>query len=264
MNFQSLIELYTRVFMIDFFRYFLTASLAYLVFWVLFKKRLQHKIIQNKFPTFKNMSREFKYSMSTVLVFSINGLFINLATQNGFTQIYTDFGAYGWGWFLASFAIMLILHDAYFYWAHRLMHHPKIYRQVHLVHHKSTNPSPWAAYSFHPFEAIIESGIFWVFVLCIPVHPLALFSFLFFMISKNVLGHLGIEIFPKWFVKTKLFNWLTTTTHHDMHHKNARSNYGLYFTWWDQWFKTEDEKYIATFEEVASRKRAGNDKKMKG
>ena len=54
---------------------------------------------------------------------------------------------------------MILLHDTYFYWAHRAMHHPKIYRHVHLVHHLSQNPSPWAAFAFHPFEAVIEAGI---------------------------------------------------------------------------------------------------------
>lgn len=102
-------------------------------------------------------------------------------------------------------------------------------------------------------EAVFEASVFWIFVLFIPVHPLALFVFLLFMITRNVIGHLGIEIFPKWFIHKKWLNWNTTTTHHDLHHKNARNNYGLYFTWWDRWFGTEDDAYHSTFEEVTSR-----------
>ena len=150
---------------------------------------------------------------------------------------------------------MVLAHDAYFYFAHRLMHHPKIFKHVHLVHHKSTNPSPWAAYSFHPLEAIVEAGIFPLIVFTIPVHSLVLVLFLVFMITRNVLGHLGMEILPKWFVKNKFLNWNTTTTHHDMHHKNFHTNYGLYFTWWDNLLGTTDKEYIETFEEVTSRKK---------
>jgi sterol desaturase/sphingolipid hydroxylase (fatty acid hydroxylase superfamily) len=88
-------------------------------------------------------------------------------------------------------------HDAYFYWALRLMHHPKIFKHVHLVHHRSTNPSPWAAYSFHPIEAVLEAGIFPLIVFTIPMHSLALVTVLIYMITRNVLGHLGMEILPK-------------------------------------------------------------------
>jgi len=45
------------------------------------------------------------------------------------------------------------------------MHHKKLFRWFHLVHHQSTNPSPWAAYAFHPLEAVVEAGIIAVFFL---------------------------------------------------------------------------------------------------
>jgi sterol desaturase/sphingolipid hydroxylase (fatty acid hydroxylase superfamily) len=88
-----------------------------------------------------------------------------------------------------------------------------------LVHHRSTNPSPWAAYSFHPVEAVVEAGIFVVIVFTIPAHGLALFAFLLYMIVRNVLGHLGIEFLPKNFLHNHWLRWHTTTTHHDLHHK---------------------------------------------
>lgn len=249
----QIFEIYPAVFMTDFLRYFIAASSAYLIFWVLFIHKWSHRIIQRKFPKRAKMWMEFKYSMSTVFIFSLIGLFIVNMKNAGFTTIYEDAGQYGAWWMFGSFVLMIILHDAYFYWAHRLMHHPKIFKHVHLVHHRSTNPSPWAAYSFHPLEALVESGIFLMVVFTIPVHPLILVSFLIYMISRNVIGHLGIEIMPKWFLKIPFVNLHTTTTHHDMHHKNFNTNYGLYFTWWDRWFGTEDKAYQKTFEEVTSR-----------
>lgn len=60
------------------------------------------------------------------------------------TTFYTNICDYGWWYFICAFPIMIFLHDAYFYWAHRLMHHPKLFKIFHLVHHKSNNQSPWA------------------------------------------------------------------------------------------------------------------------
>jgi hypothetical protein len=68
-------------------------------------------------------------------------------------------------------------------------------------------------------------------------------------------GHLGIEFLPKGFLNNRWLNWHTTTTHHDLHHKHFNHNFGLYFTWWDRWFGTEDPKYRETFEEVTSREK---------
>lgn len=254
MELTDIISTFQRIFVVDFMRYFIAASTAYLIFWVFFIKRLQHRIIQKKRPKPSQMWMEFRYSMSTAFIFAIVGTSILMLKSTGYTQIYTNIADYGWSWMIISFVIMLLFHDTYFYWAHRFMHHPKVFKHVHLVHHRSTNPSPWAAYSFHPLEAVIETGVFLIIVFIIPSHPLVLFSFLVYMISRNVIGHLGMEIFPSWFLKSKFSNWITVTTHHDLHHKNFNTNYGLYFSWWDKIMGTEDQAYEATFNEVHSRK----------
>lgn len=253
MDFSEILASIQRIFVVDFMRYFIAASTAYLIFWVFFIKRLQHRIIQKKRPKVSQMWMEFRYSVSTAFIFAIVGTGILVLTKAGYTKIYTDIAEYGWSWMVISFVLMLFFHDTYFYWAHRFMHHPKVFKHVHLVHHRSTNPSPWAAYSFHPLEAVIETAVFQIIVFSIPAHPLTLFAFLTYMISRNVIGHLGIEIFPSWFLKSKWFNWITVTTHHDLHHKNFNTNYGLYFSWWDKIMGTEDKAYETTFDEIHSR-----------
>ncbi|MCB9352419.1 MAG: DUF2147 domain-containing protein [Lewinellaceae bacterium] len=255
MNILEALELFPSILLSDFLRYFITASTAYLLFWVIFIKKWEHRIIQRKALKAKKMWFEFRYSISTVLIFALIGWGITQAKLNGYTLIYDQVDDYGWLWFFISIVLMVLLHDTWFYWTHRLMHHPKIFRHVHLVHHRSTNPSPWAAYSFHPLEAIVEAAIFPIIVFSIPVHGIALLIFLIYMITRNVQGHLGIEIFPKWFIKSKWVNWHTTTTHHDLHHKHFNKNFGLYFTWWDHWFGTEHKEYRDKFEEVTSREK---------
>ena len=90
---------------------------------------------------------------------------------------------------------------------------------VHLVHHKSTNPSPWTAYAFHPFEAIIEVGIHPFLAFTIPLYAPALGMFFLFQILYNVYGHLGFEIYPKGFHKHWLGKWINTSVAHNLHHK---------------------------------------------
>lgn len=252
----SLTDIYSRIIIIVFLRYFITASVAFLVFWVLFKKSLMHRFIQSKWPSTQRLFHEFKYSMSTVIIFAFVGVGIVTSRNLGYTQIYLEVNEYGWTYLIVSIIIMIAFHDMYFYWTHRWMHHPKLYKYVHKVHHQSTNPSPWAAYSFHPLEAIVQAMVFPIIIFTLPNHPLATFSFLIYMIVRNVMGHLGFELFPRKFMAWKWINWHTTTTHHNQHHEKFNANYGLYFTWWDRWFGTEHAQYVDRFEEVTRRKPA--------
>jgi len=147
----------------------------------------------------------------------------------------------------------LLIHDTYFYWTHRLMHHPSVFKYFHKVHHLSTNPSPWAAFAFHPLEAIVEAGIIVVIAFIMPVHPLAIALFLLIMMVYNVYGHLGYELYPKGFTKTRIGKWINTSINHNQHHQYFKGNYGLYFLWWDRWMGTLRMDYDQEFEAVKTR-----------
>jgi Delta7-sterol 5-desaturase len=172
-----------------------------------------------------------------------------------YTTLYTRIEEWGWLYFVMAFPLMFLLHDTYFYWTHRAMHHKKLFRVLHLVHHKSTNPSPWAAYAFHPLEAIVEAGIFAVFLFTLPVHPLHLLLFFFLMIVYNVYGHLGYELYPAGFNKHWLGKWINTSVNHNQHHQYFEGNYGLYFTMWDRWMGTIRNDYDKRFEEVTRKQK---------
>ena len=253
MDINEIFNLWTGMYLFDLFRYLIPASLAFLIFWVIGKNNWKHLFIQKVFPKQLQIFKEFAYSMCTVVIFSIVGFGIYTAEMAGVTLIYDDVNQYGITYMIMSFILTLVFHDFYFYWTHRFMHHKKIFKYVHRVHHESTNPSPWAAYSFHPWEALIQAMVLPIMVLIFPLHPLVIFLFLTYMIVRNVIGHLGFEIFPKGFTKNKWLNWTTAVTHHNIHHERFNSNYGLYFSWWDRWMKTEDKKYHHDFEEVKSR-----------
>jgi Delta7-sterol 5-desaturase len=162
---------------------------------------------------------------------------------------------YGWAWFGLSIACTILLHDAYFYWTHRLMHHKRLFPYFHRVHHLSMNPTPWASYAFSPLEALMQAGIFPLAVTVMPLHPFAFLIFMTWQITYNVLGHTGYEFHPRWLMNTPLRHLLNTPTNHVMHHEKMRGNYGIYFNFWDRLMGTNHPDYEARFREVTHRER---------
>jgi lathosterol oxidase len=235
----------------NFLRYFLVAAAFFLVFWVWGVWPARR--IQGRRPSLARIRSEVWWSLSTVVVFSLVGLLNTAAIKAGWTRVYFAIGERGVTGFVTSLVLMVVLHDAYFYWTHRLLHHPAFFQRFHRVHHLSTTPTPWAAYSFHPVEALVQAGIFPLLVFLVPAHPVALFLFLLYMIVRNVLGHLGVETFPRGFAGRSWTRLHTTTTHHDLHHRDFRGNYGLYFGWWDMLLGTEHPDYRREFDVVTQR-----------
>ena len=227
-------------------RYFILAGVAFFIFYILFPKRFENIKIQKKIPKSENYYRDIRYSIIAMLIFATVG-YITFTLLKPYNNInYGDIkNPY---WYGLSFVWMFFLHDTYFYWCHRAMHHPFLYKKVHLIHHKSTNPSPWTAYAFHPFEAIIETGIAPLIAFTIPVHRTAFFMFMLFQILYNVYGHLGYELFPKGFNKTRIGKYINTGTAHNQHHKYFFGNYGLYTLIWDRLLGTVREDYDETYD----------------
>lgn len=238
---------------IDTARYFLVAGFAFLVFWVWGRERFKKRLIFGKFAPASKMLRDIVWSTSTVLVFSMCGVAVYFGGKAGILRRYDDVATFGWGWFALSVLVLIVLQDTYFYWTHRAMHHPLLYRWFHRTHHVSTTTSPWTAYAFSPFEALVHAAFVPLVWLVLPLHQIAVFLFLGFMMARNVLGHLSMELFPSGFTKSRWLGWSTTTTHHALHHQHFRSNYGLYFTFWDRLMGTTNERYDETFEAVAKR-----------
>ncbi len=251
---QELLKHYAFDFAGESLRYIVFAGSTFLLFWVLLRKQLGHRMIQRKYSTKERLMKEFLYSMSSVTIFSLIGVGMFIAIKNNYGQLYFDINERGWLYFFVSIVLAIFIHDAYFYFTHRLMHHPALFKHVHLVHHLSTNPSPWAAYSFHPFEAIIQGLIGPILIFALPMHFYAIIAFGIFQISYNVMGHSSIELLPKGFTRSFMF-WHNTPTHHNMHHKFFNCNYCIYFNWWDRMFGTMHPKYDETFEEVTARDR---------
>jgi sterol desaturase/sphingolipid hydroxylase (fatty acid hydroxylase superfamily) len=192
--------------------------------------------------TREQVRREIGYSAFTSVVFALVTTAVFFAKQAGLTQVYTEIRSYGWAWFWLSIPTMLLVHDFYFYWMHRVIHSDALFERVHRTHHLSTNPSPFAAFAFHPLEAVAEAGIIPIIAFLIPVHPMALAIFAMLSLIYNVYGHLGYEVMPRWLAKTPAGALLNKSAYHNNHHRAFRSNYGLYTVIWDRLFGTFDPR----------------------
>lgn len=221
-----------------FVRYFVLAGVAYFVLYLWKRRQFAGKKIQRKNATASSVRIEILYSSLTLVIYCATSWVIFELQKRGLTRIYSGIHQYGISYFVLSVIIMVVLHDTYFYWVHRLMHLPRVFKWVHQTHHRSDNPTPWAAFAFHPWEAVLSVGIIPLIVFVIPCHPFALFSFLTYMTLINVMGHLGYELFPVRFTRSRIGKWHNTSTNHNIHHQSSRSNFGLYFTFWDLLMKT--------------------------
>lgn len=235
-------------------RYLLFAGGFFLVFYVIKRKDWFYMKIQQKFPDNKRILHEIKYSFLTFAVFGLVVVLINYLRTHGWVQNYGDWNSRPLWYYIFTSVFIIFFHDAYFYWMHRLMHHPKIYKYVHRVHHISTDPTPWAAFSFHPIEAVLEIGFVPILLLSLPIHFSSFLILSIWMIVFNVIGHLGYEIMPSWFVHNNFFKWSNTPTNHNMHHRYVNCNYGLYFNIWDRLMGTNHPKYEELFDEVTGRR----------
>ncbi len=231
----------------DFMRYLLGAGGVFLLVNVIFAGRLAGRKIRPSVPGAEQMRREFAISMRTTVIFALAGVVSVLGAKFGLMDTYYAPRERGWGYFLFTLVILIVAHDAWFYWTHRLIHHPRLFRRVHRTHHRSHNPSPWTAYSFDMGEAAINAAYLPLILLVLPVSMQAIILFLLHMIMRNAMGHCGYELFPSRRNGRPLFDWMTTVTHHDLHHAQAGWNYGLYFTWWDRLMGTEHPLYHEKF-----------------
>ncbi|MEZ4943464.1 MAG: sterol desaturase family protein [Saprospiraceae bacterium] len=241
-------------------RYFLLCSWLFGLFYLWKQRQWLFRKIQQRFPRRADYRREVGYSALTALIFGLVVALCLGTPLRAYTTVYTDISEYGIPYLIFSVVLILFLHDTYFYWMHRLMHHPKVYRHVHLVHHKSVNPSPWAAYAFHPLEAVIEAGILPLVLFTLPVHPVAMISFITIMLWFNVYGHLGYELFPARVYAHPLGRWLNSGVYHNLHHERFNGNYSLYFTCWDRWMGTLRTDSAEKVAEVQNRIRQHNAK----
>jgi ferredoxin-NADP reductase/sterol desaturase/sphingolipid hydroxylase (fatty acid hydroxylase superfamily) len=201
----------------------------------------------------EQVREEIKNQFISLLVLALYITAIILLGKNGITKTYTDINLYGGLWYaIVTFILLIIVDDTWFYWSHRFMHNPKIYKYIHALHHKSLDVNPFSGFSFHVFE--VAALFFWLipFSIIIPIYLPVIAIFAIYAAINNVIGRLGYELYPKWFEKTWL-KYKTNSTHHNLHHTKYNGNYALHFRFWDIVCGTEFAESEAVVHEIQNR-----------
>ncbi|MBM7404793.1 MULTISPECIES: sterol desaturase family protein [Sphingomonas] len=189
----------------------------------------------------RQIVKEIRWSLISAAIYGIPAGVVAWGWQNrGWTRIYTDVHDRPLWWLPLSVLLYLFAHDTWFYWSHRWMHRPRVFRVAHAVHHASRPPTAWAAMAFHPIEALTGAFVIPLLVFLIPIHVGALGVVLTVMTVMGVTNHMGWEIFPRAVWAGPLGGWLITASHHQRHHQRYGCNFGLYFRFWDRLCGTDD------------------------
>lgn len=153
------------------------------------------------------------------------------------THAYTPFE------FVKNLAIYMLVFDTWFYWTHRILHIPYLFKKIHWFHHQFVEPTAYGQDAVHPIEAIIQgpAGHF-LPTLVAPMHPIAISVFGFLTSLYALLAHDGRAM---------------DLNGHMNHHHYKECQFGLYWGLWDYICDTRyckrlfPERYIPSWERAA-------------
>jgi sterol desaturase/sphingolipid hydroxylase (fatty acid hydroxylase superfamily) len=110
-------------------RYLIIAGIAFLIWYGVLRKMMKSKKIQSKYPQLNDYTREIGFSITTIFILAfIPTMILGSPELAKHTKFYTDINQHSIAWFIIAFPVMAIMHDTYFYWMHRLIHHPKLFK----------------------------------------------------------------------------------------------------------------------------------------
>jgi len=182
---------------------------------------------------------EIALSLASSAIYALPAALVIEAWKSGHTLLYTDINAYPLIWLPLSAVLYLLIQDAHYYWAHRVMHDRRLFRWFHAGHHRSHTPTAWASFAFDLSEAALVAWVLPLLTLIIPIHVGVALGLLILMTATATLNHCGVEIWPERFVRGPIGSWLITSTHHGLHHRRMLTNFGLHFRIWDRLMGTD-------------------------
>ncbi len=203
---------------------------------------LKYKIRQIKEAKPRYLS-ELARSVLVFLIYVIpTVVLMTVKKYTGYSTMYLDIAEYGYIYFVFSIFVFLFMLETTLYWIHYAQHKVNVMYSTHEFHHRSVNTNPLTTYSTNFSETFFYMLPTLVILLIIPWHPAAYITFATIAIFHGGYIHSGydFEIDLKTGKQRSFLSWHYSPTHHSLHHQKYNCNYGLYFTFWDRFNKTED------------------------
>lgn len=161
----------------------------------------------------------------------------------GKSRVYTDVADYGYPYLALSVVLVLLVTEPAVYWAHRILHHPYLYKRIHLHHHQFRVPSPWTSMAFHPLDSFMQAVPHHLCAFLFPMHAGVYLFFIMFLQLWSTFIHERVT-FVRW-------GFINHTAHHTLHHKANKYNYGQFFTVCDRIFGTWKDPWGLVFDGAA-------------
>ncbi|EGR29078.1 sterol desaturase family protein, putative [Ichthyophthirius multifiliis] len=142
---------------------------------------------------------------------------------------------------LIQIFFFMICEDFGFYWSHFILHHPKLYQKYHKTHHEYNQPFSITAEYSHPLEYIFGNLLpssLGIKILTGKVHLFTGFLWIIWRTYTTAEVHSGYEI-P--FSPVRVFPLSGGSYFHNFHHSNNTGSFGSYFTFWDNFMKTNKQ-----------------------
>lgn len=153
-------------------------------------------------------------------------------------------------WFVLFFFIIRFWQSFHFYWIHRLIHMPFLFKRVHSLHHRNVNVGPWSGLAMHPVEGFLYfSGILIHFVL--PSHPIHVIFHMYSLSLGALYSHSGFDKIL--FGETEAMK--AGSFHHQLHHRYFECNYGSEEMPLDRWFGSFHDGTEAATKRIRARKK---------
>ena len=207
---------------------------------VILHEPIAHLFIKN--DATEHQKFEAKHFWQTLILIPLVSVpFIWVMYRYGIFEIYLSAKTI---WLMVlQFFVMVVVHDTYFYWCHRLLHTKKFW-DIHGVHHQATDPTVVTSHVFHYIETIINyTFIVWFTLLAGLIVGGVFFIpslvFTVFTITWNIYGHGAKNLLPDSITQSWLGRCIVWPSYHLEHHRKGNGNFEFFFTFWDRLMDTK-------------------------
>jgi methylsterol monooxygenase len=117
------------------------------------------------------------------------------------------------------------VNDVLFYWTHRALHHPALYKRFHKQHHTFRGSVGEAAEYAHPVEVVASNQIPTLgLILAVGSHPLVMCAWLILRLTQTYETHSGYALDGSLYARLGLA--VCGASFHDHHHTVNLGNFG--------------------------------------